>query len=498
MNIIRIWGGGLYASEDLLDACDAYGILVWHDFQFACSGYPAMDPKFMRNVAAEADEQVRRLRHRASLALWCGNNEIEEGLTADLPGHMSLKDYNSLFDGLLPRTVRLLDGSTPYTRCSGHTPGSRRDRDHSFRLDSGDTHLWWNMRAQAAVAVDIDEKKLAGLDAEAKRRAKWDYIYRLHNGLDKYGRRTIIPRFASEYGRSCFPVMETLKGFASDKDMDPHSSVMECHQRGGNGWLVSEIVSRFKLPKDFPSFVLLSQLSQGESMRELVENWRASKPHNMGFLFWTYVDCWPAVEWSTVDYDLRRKASYYIFKRFYDPFLVCGLESKDLSACDIYGVNDLRTPVSGRMEWTLLRTDGTILLKGSKTAVIPALKSMKISALKFGGLVKDQGAGRCLLWIEFKTRGGAVHSNVVFFTNLNRMELGKPKIRMDRNSDGTIGLKTDIPALWAGIVKKDRLLDCDDNFFHMRPGRTYKVRPDKGESLDGIRIVSLCDTFLSK
>ena len=493
MKIFRVWGGGLYGSEDFYDACDKFGILVWQDFMFACSGYPSFDKNFMENVKYEAIEQIIRIRHRASLALWCGNNEIEEGLTSDKPGYMSIKDYNKLFDDLLPKLVKKYDGCTSYIRCSGHTPGKRRDRDHSFRLDAGDTHLWWIMRGHAGVVNDMDEKKLIKLDDEDKRRAKWDLVFRVSNGLDKYDQRNIIPRFGSEYGRTSFPVLKTIKFFCPKEKMSFQSSVMECHQRGSNAWIVSEVVRLFGIPKDFSSLVLLSQISQGESMKRLVENWRINRYHNMGFLFWTYVDCWPAVEWSTVDYFLWRKASYWIFKRFYDPFIVCGQESRDLKTCSIFGINDLRTDISGKLKWSLMNFNGEIIEQKVKSIKVKSGNSSLVEKIDFKDKILKIGPNDCFLWIEFSDKNGIKRENIVSFSEPVMWSLKKPFIKIKRKGNRII-LSTDLSAFWIILTIKDRILHLSDNAFFMIPGKDKEVFLEEDIPLnERINIVTLKD-----
>jgi beta-mannosidase len=230
MNMLRVWGGGLYESDDFYDACDELGVLVWQDFMFACSTYPAYDKKYLANVKAEAEDNVRRLRHHASLCLWCGNNELEEGLVGGNPERqMPVKDYNRLFCELLPEVLRRLDAVTPYTRSTGYSPGKRRDQEDSRDTDRGDAHLWWHMNNVYQTATAIDARKLLDPSPEKAMQARWNIVWGVVNGLDAYGQRDVIPRFCSEYGKQSFPVMKTVRSFSLPSDRNPLHPVMEFH-----------------------------------------------------------------------------------------------------------------------------------------------------------------------------------------------------------------------------------------------------------------------------
>ena len=156
MNMLRLWGGGIWERDEFYEACDERGICVWHDFMFACSTYPAFDEAFLANVRAEAEENVRRLRHHASIALWCGNNELEQGLVGDAwtDRTMSWEDYGRLFDRLLPEVVRRLDPDRDYWPSSPHTPVG--DRQNFNDPASGDAHLWERVARPQALRVVPD------------------------------------------------------------------------------------------------------------------------------------------------------------------------------------------------------------------------------------------------------------------------------------------------------------------------------------------------------
>src|SRR6185312_14730110 len=259
MNMVRVWGGGIYESEDFYDLCDELGLLVWQDFMFACSLYPG-DAAFRRSVRTEAEQQVRRLRHRACLALWCGNNEIEQ-LNADLLARPALRrNYRALFEQLLPRAVADHDGVTGYWPSSAHRP----DRDNSPAAGErhGDTHFW-----------DVWHTRKPVKDYE-----KWRF------------------RFVSEFGMQSYSSPETQATFCPPGDGNVFGPEMENHQknRAGNQVILDYVSRRYRFPKAQAELIYLSQLNQAYCMQTGVEHYRRLMPHCMGALYWQLNDCWPA------------------------------------------------------------------------------------------------------------------------------------------------------------------------------------------------------------
>jgi beta-mannosidase len=475
MNILRVWGGGFYESDDFYDACDALGVLVWQDFMFACSTYPGYDKKYLANVKVEAEDNVRRLRHHASLCLWCGNNELEEGLVGSNPKRqMPVKDYNRLFCGLLPEVVRRLNPETPYTRSSGCSPGPRRDQEASRDPDHGDAHLWWLMNNVYQTARNIDANKLLNPNPDKAMEKRWDVVWGVVNGLDAYGQRQVIPRFASEYGKQSFPVMKTVRSFSLPSDQNPLHPVMEYHQRGSNGWMLENLLAKFMPSARFEGTVLLTQITQGENFRWLVESWRRSRPRCMGALHWTGNDCWPSVEWSTVDYYLRRKASFYIFRRFYSPLLISGEEDPKKLTCGLVVTNDGIADIPGRLDWRLTNLQGKKLLGGSFKFVAKACASSKAKKLNLKKEIEAAGRENVVLWMEWHGKDGSESSNAVFFAEPRKMPLAKADLKatVSRRRDGSfaVTLRTDKPALWAWVNVDDGETHWSDNYFHLSPG----------------------------
>jgi beta-mannosidase len=262
MNMLRAWGGGIYEEDSFFDACDEFGICVWQDFMFACAAYPAFDKAFMKNVKAEAEDNVRRLRHHPSLALWCGNNEIEMGLAREkwTESSMSWKDYSKLFDKLLPEVVKRLDPDGNYWPSSPHSPHGERKDHKSPRW--GDAHLWDVWHGRKPFEWYRDQKH----------------------------------RFISEFGFQSFPEPKMVRSYTIPADRNVTSFVMEHHQRNavGNALIMTYMLDWFRLPKDFDTTLWLSQILQGMAMKYALEGWRRNMPVTMGALYWQLNDCWPA------------------------------------------------------------------------------------------------------------------------------------------------------------------------------------------------------------
>ena len=293
MNMLRVWGGGIYGEERFYDLCDRLGMLVWQDFIFACGIYPD-DEAFAENVRQEAVENVRRLRHRASLALWCGNNEMEQGWSEwrwnkpDDADNQRLKaGYDRMFHHVLPEIVAAEDPDRPYWPSSASSGEPFADPNGQRR---GDMHYWgvWHERKP----------------------------------FNAY--REQLPRFASEFGFQSLPPYKTIRTFTEPADRNLTSYVMEHRQRSGPGnqVILSQMLDTFRLPKDLASLSYLSMILQAEGIRIGVEHWRRNRNRVSGTIIWQLNDCWPAISWASLDYFGRWKALHYAARRFYAPVLL--------------------------------------------------------------------------------------------------------------------------------------------------------------------------------
>ena len=330
-NMLRVWGGGLYESDDFYDICDELGLLVWQDFAFACGAYPS-DEDFLNNVEAEAVDNVRRIRHRASLALWCGNNEIEQGF-AGRDGY-SWEEYDKLFNGVLPRVVAREDGATPYVPSSGHTPADFADRRDHANQDAGDAHMWtvW----------------FGGKPFEAQR--DWTC------------------RFMSEYGFQSYPEAKTVAAFAGPAERNLASRVLDYHQRSqmGNRTIFAYLLDWFQMPPTFEGQLIVSQISQALCVRYAAEHLRRIRPRSAGVLYWQLNDVWPCASWSGIDCFGRWKALHYEAARFYAPVHLSAEEDLATATVRLHVANDGPVDLAMPVEWEVTDTDGRRLDGGRR------------------------------------------------------------------------------------------------------------------------------------
>ena len=321
-NMLRVWGGGIYPSDDFFNICDSLGILVWEDFMYAGTMYP-YDENFLDNARIEAEEQVRRLASHPSLALWCGGNEISEGyynwgwqqsLGWSEEDDQAIKaGYDQLFETILPEAVALYDGTRPYWPSS---PSKGWGRPES--LTEGDVHywgVWWG-----------------------------EQPYEMY--------REKVGRFNSEYGYQSYPDYSTLLKIAEGEALSKDAEVIAAHQKHARGTRqIDDFIQRYYpniQPKDFEEYVYLSQLSQAYGMEIAIEAHRTAKPYNMGTLYWQLNDAWPVTSWSSIDYYGNPKVFHERLKTLYAPVLL-SLDKKDYG---VFVTSDL-----------LRNIDGTLIVK---------------------------------------------------------------------------------------------------------------------------------------
>ncbi|NOZ56848.1 MAG: glycoside hydrolase family 2 protein [Calditrichaeota bacterium] len=368
MNMLRVWGGGVYPDDRFFDLCDELGILVWQDFMFACSLYPA-DSAFLESVRHEAEDNVRRLRNHPSLVLWCGNNEVETGWFdwgwKNQYPESCWEDYKTLFHGLLPEVVSTVDPGRFYWPSS---PSSNLE-DVPQSQWMGDVHYWdvWH-----------GEKPFTEYEKQ-------------------------FPRFMSEYGFQSFPLLPTVKTFAEPQDWDIESPVMTVHQKHPRGnQLIRKYMSRdWPVPKRFEDFLVMSQIVQAEGIKIGAEHLRRIKPRCMGSLYWQIDDCWPVASWSSIDYTGRWKALHYYARRFYAPVLVS--PHRENGEIVVYGVVDGRSGLQGTLACRLLSFDGQTLWEDERPAEIGADSAVVLARFP-----------------EAEVLGEAAPNTVVFVAELRR------------------------------------------------------------------------------
>jgi beta-mannosidase len=310
VNLLRVWGGGIYESEDFYEACDQRGILVWQDFLFACAAY-AEEPCLAGEVAAEAEEAIARLCPHPSLAVWNGNNENVWG-HADW-GWQPLLGGRTWGDGyyreLLPALVASLDPTRPYSPAS---PYSFADGVHPNDPLHGTMHVWdvWTERDYTA--------------------------YRDHKA-----------RFVTEFGFQGPPSWATLTSYVHDDPLDPEGPQMLAHQKAedGAGKLARGMAGHLPQPQSTEDWHWAAQLNQAQAVRVGVEHFRSLTPFNTGVVVWQLNDCWPAISWSMVDWEGRRKPVWHALKAAYAPRLAT-IQPR-AGGLSLIVVNDSRDPWEG-------------------------------------------------------------------------------------------------------------------------------------------------------
>ncbi|MHB9108921.1 MAG: beta-mannosidase [Armatimonadota bacterium] len=474
MNMLRIWGGGLYEADEFYDICDELGLCLWQDFIFACALYPADDPVFLENVRAEAEDNVRRLRHHASLCLWCGNNELESAKMASddptLPLKMRWADYKRLFDELLPGVVAQLDPETDYWPSSPHSPGDKRE--NADDPTCGDTHIWavWHGRQP------------------------FEYY------------RTCEHRFNSEFGFQSFPEPLTSYAYTEPEDRNVTAYVMEHHQRcgPGNTIIMQYLLDWFRLPTSYEMSLWLSQILQGMAMKYAIEHWRRSMPRGMGTLYWQINDNWPVASWASLDYFGRWKALHYMARAFYAPLLVSAVEDLEAGMVEIHLTNDLRAGSAGEVRWQLITVAGETVDSGRFDARIAALSSAKVATLDLKAQLAQHGPRNLLLAIDYLVDGQSVSSNLTHFVRPKHVNLQEPGItlqvepRDDRHA--VVTLNTEKPAMWAWLSLDGVGLRGSANYLHLLPGAPVTVEvetegPVSVTQWQALRVYGLVDTY---
>ena len=309
MNMLRIWGGGQYEPDWFYDMCDELGILIWHDFMFACMPYPSHEP-FLDSIRAEVTQQVRRLQHHAAIAIWCGDNEVIGSLMWYEETQKDLARYIANYDRVSHLLQQVVSAEDPGRRFWPSSPSlGYLDFSDGWHSDTrGDMHFWsvWH---------------------EAK-------------PFEHY--RDVNPRFASEFGFQSFTSMDIIESFTKPEDRNPSSPVMEQHQRndGGNARIIETMTRYFRFPKGFEEMVFLSQVQQGLAIKTAIEYWRSTKPRCMGTLYWQINDCWPVHSWSSLDYGGQWKLLHYMAKRFFYMQNVVAVPDARTGEVVLKGIND--------------------------------------------------------------------------------------------------------------------------------------------------------------
>lgn len=455
MNMIRVWGGGVYEDDALYEEADKRGILVWQDFMFACTPYPHA-PAFLKQVSEEVVYNIKRLRNHASLAMWCGNNEVGEGMKYwgwkrkyGPEIYQQLADgYDILFRKLLPEKVKELDPGRFYLESSPYE--ANWGRPESWKR--GDSHNWGTWYGQ---------KPFESLDTE-------------------------IPRFMSEFGFQSFPEMKTIHSFATPKDYDMESPVMNAHQKSsiGNFLIKKTMGLYYPVPEKFEDLVYLGLVLQGHGMRQGMEAHRRNRPYCMGSLIWQLNDSWPVVSWSAIDYFGNWKALHYQSRRAFAPVLVDAIREGD--KLRYYVMSDVLKTKDIVLQMELMNFKGKVLRRHQVEGKLPVNSSVVFYEEDWNQAFAACDTTASFIHMTLKDRHGReILSDEVYYPALPKSQhLPQAKISCKmkkKNGAYELTLKSDQLARDVFIEIPVQGVRFSDNFFDLLPGVSRKILVTSGD-----------------
>ncbi len=447
MNTIRVWGGGYYPDDWFYDICDELGLLVWQDCMFACAVYDLTE-EFEKNIREEITDNVRRLRRHPSLALWCGNNEMEDFVRQGtwVTEKKQAADYIKMYEYIIPEIMKKEDPDTFYWPSSPSSGGSFETPNDP---DRGDVHYW-----------------------------------EVWHGLKPFTEyRKYLFRYASEFGFQSFPCMDTIERFTEPEDRNPFSYVMEKHQRNAsaNGRIAEYLSQMYLYPSSFDSFIYASQLLQAQAMQYGVEHWRRNRGRCMGAVIWQLNDCWPVVSWSSIDYFGCWKALHYFEKRFFAPVLISCQEEGILSQNTNVNAELLPDKMSARLNvsnetldwfngtayWSLRSPDAAVIDSGCFPVSIPPMSAAWLSdAQDFSGCSFYD----CYYTYELKDQDGStVGSGSVLFCAPKHFRFQDPELEAQIEGDEVIVTAKAFARSVEIQCRSDIVLE--DNYFDMNAGK---------------------------
>lgn len=467
-NAIRVWGGGYYPDDAFYDICDELGLLVWQDLMYACAFYD-LTPDFERSIRVETHQNVARLRHHASLALICGNNEMEmfmAGANSALINHRTwefvptyphhITDYVKMFEYILPAIVK---ETAPQTYWWPASPSSGGNFDAPNDENRGDNHYW--------------------------------DVWHGEKPFTEY--RKFFFRYASEFGFQSFPCLKSVKQFTLPDDRNIFSRVMERHQRNqaANGKILSYLSQTFRYPNSFDDLLYASQLMQAEAIRYGVEHWRRNRGRCMGAIIWQLNDIWPVASWASIDYYGRWKALHYAAKRFFAPVMISAEEEGELSqnpkineyhpaplekSFRLNVCNETLRDVTGEVVWALRTPDGAIVRQNQQTLTIPAMSAKWLDKVDCA----DASLTGHYISFAFVVDNVAVSEGTCIFCAPKHFEFVDPRLTVETRGD-TLLVTSHAYAKQVWLESEDADLLLDDNAFDMNPG-TKVVRVVQGSA----------------
>ena len=452
MNMLRVWGGGIYENDVFYDLCDEYGIMIWQDFMFACSMYPA-EGALLDNIHQEAVDNVKRLRNHACIALWCGNNECQDawlgwGWKREIERQNKeyadkiWAQYRQQYHVTLPGVVREYAPGTFYWPSSPFA----FEGEMSGTTD-GDRHYWSVWHGKAPIS-DYDSEK---------------------------------SRFFSEYGFQSFPEFESVKRYAPyPEDWDIRSEVMMSHQRGGdhaNELIETYLLNEYKKPRDFRAFLYMNHVLQGDAIKTAIESHRRQMPYNMGTLFWQHNDCWPVASWASRDYYGRWKAQHYYVRKAYDDILISPVvEGDDLK---VYAVSDRLENTSGRLQLQVCQFDGTVVHHWDKSVGISGNDSRVCFSAPLAKLLEGADRGTVYVRVDYTDKSGRVYHNNYCLGKQKDMDYPKVDLQTEvRSIEGgyEVTVSADKFARAVCLSVADNESVYSDNYFDVQPKSSVQVQ----------------------
>ncbi len=467
-NTVRVWGGGYYPEDWFYDICDELGLIVWQDFMFACAVYE-LTREFKANIRQEFIDNIKRLRHHASLGLWCGNNEMEMFVDQGewVTKKTEVRDYVIMYEQLIPEVLEQYDPQTFYWPAS---PSSGGAFDEPNSPDRGDVHYW--------------------------------EVWHGNKPFSEY--RKYFFRYASEFGFQSFPSKKTIETFTDDpKDMNIFSYVMEKHQRnyGANGKIMNYLQQTYLYPTDFATLLYASQLLQADAIRYGVEHFRRNRGRCMGAIVWQLNDCWPVISWSSVDYCGRWKALHYAEKRFFAPLLLScqeeGMMTQEANmnrehfefekSIRLNVANETRREQRVQVSWAVRNAKAEILRDGGTQEItVPALTSVWLDKV----MLQDVDIFSEYVSYEMRQEGRVISDGTVIFSYPKYFRYEDPKLSY-RIEGEEIVVSADAYAKSVEILNENEDMILSDNYFDLN-GDEKRVKIVSGKP-EGIRLRSVYD-----
>lgn len=454
INMLRIWGGGIYENDLFYELCDKYGIMVWQDFMFACAMYPG-DDDFLNQITLEARSNIIRLRNHPCIVLWCGNNEIEQAWGqyeekrgwgwkqrySDTEREKIWKAYDTTFHKILPVAVKELSPETPYWHSS---PSAGMGKLAAHTNTSGDMHYWGVWHGKEPIA-DFTKYKA---------------------------------RFMSEYGFQSFPEFESVKLYTEPEDWDINSQVMKAHQRSGigNQRIMDYLVQSFKVPDTFEELLYTSQLLQAMAIDKAIRFHRSMMPYCMGSLYWQLNDVWPAASWSGIDYYGRWKALHYTVREAFKKQIIY-IDQKD-NVIVIKGISDTDDASKAVLNVNLIDFYGKSLWNRPYSVTLPSNSSKVLASIELSKLPAMQHKTDALLYVTLSVNKKVIESQKYYFSEPKDLKLPFPDINIHiREKPGKYELEITSKNLCKNLmlVSEGNAYSFSDNFFDMLPGEMKVV-----------------------